>query len=161
MPTTSKVTKPRNEYEDWRVEEVVAEVNRRAVITARKTRRRAGPADAVIGAIVRRQRAAMGLSQGELAAMIGVTSQQVHKYEEGSCKVDAVRLFEIARLLGVSVGDIEREVMNGRDDQSPAKLPSVRSKLEMARVCAKIDARRMHALLQMARALLPEEESLA
>src|SRR3546814_21135453 len=46
----------------------------------------------------------LGLTQQQLAAMIGVTYQQAHKYERGINRVSAGRLFEIARVLGVDIG---------------------------------------------------------
>ena len=131
----------------------------RTALRLRRTRRRPGSVDVAIGAVVRRQRAAVGLSQGELAGMLGVTPQQVHKYEAGACKMDAGRLFEICRLLGVEIAEVEAEVMNGDGHpDSPTKMPSMRAKLEMAKLCARIEVHKMHALLQVARALSPEKE---
>src|SRR3546814_4586983 len=46
----------------------------------------------------------LGLTQQQLAEMIGVTYQQAHKYERGINRVSAGRLFEIARVLGVDIG---------------------------------------------------------
>ena len=46
----------------------------------------------------------LGLSQQQMAEMIGVTYQQAHKYERGINRIFAGRLFEISQVLGVSVG---------------------------------------------------------
>ena len=46
----------------------------------------------------------LGLSQQQMAEMIGVTYQQAHKYERGINRISAGRLFEISQVLGVSVG---------------------------------------------------------
>jgi transcriptional regulator with XRE-family HTH domain len=72
--------------------------------------RRTTPADQEIGRRVRAQRLEMGMSQTELADMIGVTFQQVQKYEKGVNRIGAGRLHRIADAMKVSItffyGDI-------------------------------------------------------
>ena len=46
----------------------------------------------------------LGLTQQQLAELIGVTYQQAHKYERGVNRISAGRLYQIARVLGVGVG---------------------------------------------------------
>lgn len=46
----------------------------------------------------------MGLSQQQMAEMIGVTYQQAHKYEHGINRISAGRLYEIAKVLMVPIG---------------------------------------------------------
>jgi transcriptional regulator with XRE-family HTH domain len=46
----------------------------------------------------------LGLSQTDLASLLGLTFQQVQKYERGANRIGASRLFEIARCLDVPVG---------------------------------------------------------
>jgi DNA-binding XRE family transcriptional regulator len=57
--------------------------------------------DAHIGRRIRMRRRLLGLNQTGLANRIGVTFQQVHKYETGQSAVTAARLFTIARALGI------------------------------------------------------------
>jgi transcriptional regulator with XRE-family HTH domain len=64
------------------------------------------PLDVMVGARVRILRNHRGMSQGELAGKIGVTFQQVQKYEKGTNRVGASRLSRIAAVLGVSVGEL-------------------------------------------------------
>lgn len=59
--------------------------------------------DCHVGARVRLRRRAVGMSQAQLAQAIGVTFQQVQKYEQGTNRISASKLFEIARTLGTSV----------------------------------------------------------
>ena len=61
------------------------------------------PIDVHVGKMIRARRRAIGVSQHELAPVIGVTFQQVQKYELGSNRVSASRLFAIAQALGVPV----------------------------------------------------------
>jgi transcriptional regulator with XRE-family HTH domain len=70
---------------------------------AEKLGQRANAADRHVGARIRERRVMMGLSQQQLARMIGVTYQQAHKYERGLNRISAGRLFEIAQVLGVPV----------------------------------------------------------
>lgn len=62
------------------------------------------PIDLHVGRLIRARRRAIGVSQYDLAPAIGVTFQQVQKYEIGSNRVSASKLFAIAQALRVPVG---------------------------------------------------------
>ena len=68
--------------------------------------RKSGPLDAMVGARIRMFRVDRGMSQTMLAERIGVTFQQVQKYERGANRVGASRLSQIASVLGVSIGEL-------------------------------------------------------
>jgi transcriptional regulator with XRE-family HTH domain len=59
--------------------------------------------DVDVGRLVRVHRMARGMSQTALADQIGVTFQQVQKYESGANRISMGRLTRIAKVLGVSV----------------------------------------------------------
>jgi transcriptional regulator with XRE-family HTH domain len=59
--------------------------------------------DIYIGARIRDQRPAVGLSQAALGEKLGVSFQQVQKYERGKNRVTEARLFEICEALNVSL----------------------------------------------------------
>jgi len=61
------------------------------------------PIDIAIGTRLRLRRLALGLSQGSLARSLGVTFQQIQKYERGTNRIFASRLFHLARVLRVPV----------------------------------------------------------
>src|ERR1700751_6321773 len=61
------------------------------------------PIDVLVGQNIRICRLQKGLSQGELGRRIGVTFQQVKKYEKGPNRVGASRLTQIADVLGVPI----------------------------------------------------------
>jgi transcriptional regulator with XRE-family HTH domain len=91
--------------------------------------RRADSTDVEVGRLVRALRMARGLSQTELGNQIGVTFQQVQKYESGANRISIGRLTRIARLLGVSVtyllGASQREPvaeLNGKGQTELALL---------------------------------------
>jgi transcriptional regulator with XRE-family HTH domain len=81
------------------------------------------PLDVMVGAKIRIFRAHRKISQTELADQIGVTFQQVQKYEKGMNRVGAGRLSRIAAVLGVSVGELfEPSGYNPADATSPFRL---------------------------------------
>jgi transcriptional regulator with XRE-family HTH domain len=61
------------------------------------------PIDIHVGARIRLQRAHLGMSQERLGEAIGLSFQQVQKYEGGVSRVDASRLFDLSRVLNVPV----------------------------------------------------------
>jgi transcriptional regulator with XRE-family HTH domain len=61
--------------------------------------------DKVVGRNIRILRLAKGLSQTELADALGVTFQQVQKYEKGTNRVGSGRLLKISAILGVKITD--------------------------------------------------------
>src|SRR5215475_13236549 len=82
-----------------------AEGNRRSR-TSRSTemgKRSRDPVDAEVAKRVRALRLERGLSQTELSDALGVTFQQVQKYERGANRISAGRLFRIAKVFDVPV----------------------------------------------------------
>lgn len=62
------------------------------------------PIDVHVGARVRMRRKLLGLSQERLADELGLTFQQIQKYERGANRISASKLFDIARVLDASPG---------------------------------------------------------
>ena len=75
--------------------------------------------DAVVGQRVLALRKAKGLSQTAFGAAIGVTFQQVQKYERGTNRISAARLQMIARLLEVPVSTFYDDAGEGVSEDSP------------------------------------------
>ncbi|MCQ4161036.1 helix-turn-helix domain-containing protein [Roseomonas sp. GC11] len=118
---------------------------------------RARHADRHVGMRIRERRLMLGLSQQQLASMIGVTYQQAHKYERGLNRISAGRLFEIAMVLAVPVSWF----FEGLDEDGATQPLGVRQRmcLELARNFALIDnERHQEALSQMARALAAQSQ---
>lgn len=112
---------------------------------------RATDTDRHVGIRIRERRVMLGLSQQQMAELIGVTYQQAHKYERGINRISAGRLHEIAQVLRVPVGYF----FEGLGSKEEVELPSrQRMCLEVARNFAQIEnERHQEALSQMARAL--------
>jgi transcriptional regulator with XRE-family HTH domain len=60
--------------------------------------------DIYVGTRLKQRRVSMGMSQGELAEAVGITFQQVQKYERGANRMSASRLFEFSKVLAIPVG---------------------------------------------------------
>jgi len=69
-----------------------------------KTKGAPNEMDVHVGQRLRVRRALLGLSQEKLAEAIGLTFQQIQKYERGTNRVSAGRLFELSKVLDVPVG---------------------------------------------------------
>ena len=67
------------------------------------SQRSPNPIDLHVGGRVRMRRKMLGVSQERLAEALGLTFQQVQKYERGSNRVSASKLYEIARFLSAPV----------------------------------------------------------
>ncbi len=119
---------------------------------------RASLVDHHVGARIRERRTMLGLSQQQLAKMIGVTYQQAHKYERGLNRISAGRLFEIAQVLNVPVSFFFEGLQPGAETQPVSARQ--RMFLELARNFALIDNdKHQEALSQMARALAAQSQA--
>jgi len=109
------------------------------------------PVDIHVGARVRLRRTLMGLNQTDLGNAVGLTFQQVQKYENGANRISASRLFEFSRILDVPVsfffddlpeelrtheGRTERGLNPLKDQKDPLAR---RETLELVRAYYKID----------------------
>lgn len=112
---------------------------------------RAREVDRFVGGRIRERRIMLGLTQQEMAELIGVTYQQAHKYERGINRVSAGRLYDIAQALGVPVGYFFEGLENGAHVEV---TPRQRMCLELARNFGQIsNQRHQEALSFLARAL--------
>jgi transcriptional regulator with XRE-family HTH domain len=87
------------------------------------------PVDVHVGARIRLRRTLLGLSQSTLAEQLGLTFQQVQKYERGSNRVSSSRLFDLCRILNVPIAYFYDEMGTEVSKQSPASLAGQKPKL--------------------------------
>ncbi len=125
--------------------------NTRLGATIAAGRARAQDIDRHVGARMRERRVMLGLTQQQMAELIGVTYQQAHKYEKGINRIAAGRLFTIAQALGVEVGYFYE---GASTDGAIRSSPQQRMLLELARNFVAMPSRRYQdALCSLARAL--------
>jgi len=102
--------------------------------------------DVEIGKRLRLLRVARGLSQAELGKGLGVAYRQIHKYEDGSGRITAARLIELANLLDVSPClFFEDELFEDKpklkpDSEEKPKQPTDKDRLAVARAFDKIQS---------------------
>jgi transcriptional regulator with XRE-family HTH domain len=114
-------------------------------------RSRAQDTDRHVGARMRERRIMLGLTQHQMAELIGVTYQQAHKYEKGINRIAAGRLYHLAQALGVEVGYFFEEL--GRDATVKA-TPQQRLLLELGRNFTAIPIRKhQDAICSLARTM--------
>lgn len=109
-------------------------------------KRRATADDVAIGEKLRALRLDRGLSQSDLGRLIGVTFQQLQKYEKGANRVSAGRLARIAAALDVPITAFYDAARRGKTDRSFAYLRT-KGSVRLVRAYTKIPARGSRAAL--------------
>lgn len=80
------------------------------------------PIDRHVGSRIRIRRQLLKLSQSRLAAMLGLTFQQIQKYEQGQNRVSASRLWDLSKALDVDVGFFFKDMTEDAVQHSPKAL---------------------------------------
>jgi transcriptional regulator with XRE-family HTH domain len=148
--SAARVGRPPQAFSAGRAKPTDDAVPFRAAASRRSTSR-TQDIDRHVGARVRERRIMLGLTQQQLADLIGVTYQQAHKYERGINRVSAGRLYEISQVLSVPVSYF----FDGLQAENVRPVsPRERMCLELARNFAQIpNERHQEALSQLARVL--------
>jgi transcriptional regulator with XRE-family HTH domain len=105
-----------------------------ATPTVSKSTRRTTDIDRALAARVRERRIMLGLTQQQLAELIGVTYQQAHKYELGLNRIGVARLLAICHVLGTTVAELLADL-----DSKPRRSALRRDQLSIARDLAVVD----------------------
>ena len=131
------------------------------------SKKEADAVDAHVGQRIRFRRIMLGHSQGDLAKALGLTFQQVQKYEKGTNRIGASRLFAIASFLRVPVGfffeDMPGETqMPAVSEVEPVNIDFMTSK-EAVKLCqafSQIEDQNVRTnLIQMTSAIAGEVEN--
>jgi transcriptional regulator with XRE-family HTH domain len=80
------------------------------------SKRMPNPIDVHVGTRIRMRRMLVGMSQEKLGERLGLTFQQVQKYEKGTNRVSASRLFHVAQVLGVTVQYFYEDLPEGAEE---------------------------------------------
>ena len=109
--------------------------NGKAKIAAKKPRKSSGrmaskgfpnPIDVHVGQRLRQRRSLLGMSQTDLGEAIGLTFQQVQKYERGANRVSGSRLFDLGRVLDVPIAWFFEDIPGDVQNKSPSKLMGIK-----------------------------------
>jgi transcriptional regulator with XRE-family HTH domain len=127
--------------------------------------------DAYVGRRLKQRREELGLSQERLADFLGISFQQVQKYERGFNRVGASRLFQIGEALGVptafffeGIEPVNRSGLNEERDNidplSVATLLSAPGAMELLTEYAKVDSpAQRKKIVELVRLLANESEN--
>ena len=80
------------------------------------------PVDIYVGARLREARLQRGLSQERVAEEMGITFQQVQKYEKGLNRIGASRLWDLAQVLGMTISYFYDNMDQKAQSKSPRKI---------------------------------------
>lgn len=134
--------------------------------------RRANPMDVHVGSRVRLRRMLLGMSQEKLGEHLGLTFQQVQKYEKGVNRIGASRLFDLAKVLGVPVQFFYDEAPSGMiagavaipgfaeqpDESYVVEFLGTREGLELNKAFARVsDAKVRRSIVELVRSLAGED----
>jgi transcriptional regulator with XRE-family HTH domain len=132
----------------------------RAVMTKSKTRSTSAH-DVEVGQRIRARRVAKGMSQTELGTLLGVTFQQVQKYEKGINRIGAGRLVRVAKALDVPisffVGTVDDDVPE--DTQAILEFLDTSYSLRLLRAFSRIeDTGVQRSVLELVENIAPEAD---
>lgn len=129
-------------------------------------KKQANPIDIQVGNRVRIRRMLIGMSQEKLGDLLGLTFQQVQKYEKGVNRIGAGRLFEVSRILNVPVDFFYEGVSAAGEVESDGapvmEFVSSGEGLQLALAFMKIkDIKVRKRMLDLVKSLAEEEEQKA
>ena len=96
------------------------------------------PVDVHVGSRVRLRRTLLGMSQTDIADALGLTFQQVQKYEKGTNRISASRLYQLSLIFGVPVESFFEEIEEEGSSSSPDDVMLKRETLELVRAYYRI-----------------------
>lgn len=112
----------------------------------------ANPVDIHVGARMRLRRTLLGMSQERLGDAIGLTFQQVQKYERGANRIGASRLYDLAQVLDVPVSYFYDDMTGTTQAQSPMHIIKGSSETPADLTPVEADSMTKRETLEMVRA---------
>ncbi len=110
------------------------------------------PIDVHVGARLRTRRTLLGLSQTALSDVIGLTFQQLQKYERGSNRISASRLYDLSQMLGVDIAYFFDEMDQAAQRASPAQISHRKAKASPEKTTSGQDPLYKRETLELVRA---------
>ena len=123
------------------------------------------PVDIAIGGRIRTRREELRITQAQLAAGAGVTFQQIQKYEKGTNRVSASKLFEMADFMKVGIPfffDGYSSATVGVAEEAPAfdhEHRPTKTSVEITRLAPRLPARKQKLILDMMRDMLGDDDA--
>ena len=121
--------------------------------------------DSHVGLRLRERRVALDMSQTALAERVGVTFQQVQKYEKGANRISASKLWDIARFFRVDIGyffeGLTASPPGMAEPQAEALVhdfPATRQTIEIGRLAPRLSSRQQKLVVDLMRELVGQGE---
>lgn len=116
------------------------------------------PVDRHVGRRVCEKRISLGYNQSDLGRALGLTFQQIQKYEKGANRISASKLWDIARFFKVDIGYFfqglsagEPGVAEGEGAGYEHDFPSTRYTIEISRLAPQLSTRQQKLALELIR----------
>ena len=119
------------------------------------------PIDVEVGNRIRLRRKSQGITQTGLALHLGISFQQVQKYERGVNRVSASMLVHTARFLQTTVADLVGETPDAKANEELLEQLSVPGTVPLVQAYARVQPSLRGAVLQLVRVMADEADRLA
>ncbi|MNX95640.1 helix-turn-helix protein [compost metagenome] len=124
------------------------------------------PVDRHVGRRVCEKRIALGYNQSDLGRALGLTFQQIQKYEKGTNRVSASKLWDIARFFKVDIAyffegltTAAPGMAEGEAEPFVNDFPATRQSIEIGRLAPQLSVRQQKLLLDMMREMTGAESA--
>ena len=123
------------------------------------------PVDRHVGRKVCEKRIALGYNQSDLGRALGLTFQQIQKYEKGANRISASKLWDIARFCNVDVGyffeglQLKPGMAEDEGDAFVHDFPATRQSIEIGQLAPRLNARQQKLVLEMMREMVSVSDS--
>ena len=135
---------------------------------AEENKKKPNPIDTHVGSRIRLRRNMIGMSQEKLGESLGITFQQIQKYEKGMNRISVARLVDIAKILNVDIDFFFDGIKSGKteagfaDSGAPpyvADMMSTPEGLQLVRTFASIKSSKIRkSIVQLVSTLAAQEE---
>jgi len=116
------------------------------------------PVDRHVGRRVAEKRVALGYNQSELGNALGLTFQQIQKYEKGANRISSSKLWDISRFFKVDIGYFFIGLSKDEQDLAgivvPGFDPTTRKSIEIARLAPQLSLRQQTVALDLIRVMI-------
>lgn len=125
------------------------------------------PVDRHVGRRVCEKRISLGYNQSDLGRALGLTFQQIQKYEKGANRISASKLWDIARFFKVDIGYFFQGLMEVQPGMAEGEtgaaafdhdFPSTRYTIELGRLAPQLSTRQQKLALDLVREMAGRAE---
>ena len=121
------------------------------------------PVDRHVGRRVCEKRISLGYNQSDLGRALGLTFQQIQKYEKGTNRISASKLYDISRFFKVDVayffqglGGAQPGMAEGATSNFDHDYPSTRYTIEISRLAPQLNSRQQKLALDLVREMVEQ-----